>query len=257
MSARSDGVSANRRTDNSYISPMFHFNQELRGGTPALDLIGDNGRKTPSLVKAVDQNRVDITKIAWRLDLMMHLCRVGDTLNLALQHKSTGPTFYVWIAMRIDDERILPFRHASSCAPCMTWPANGDVAAPLLTNPTKSECPLARLQAIAFCRHLRSSVTFRTFLMVDSGILTFLLSLTAQDAVAIETTTSRATSCSVTMMPNPNHVTQLSISALDPGNRQSPLLRESGHVPRKNPVQEWVCSMIRVPYPRMARRKSL
>ena len=86
---------------------MFHFNQELRGGTPALDLIGDNGRKTPSLVKAVDQNRVDITKIAWRLDLMMHLCRVGDTLNLALQHKSTGPTFYVWIAMRIDDERYL------------------------------------------------------------------------------------------------------------------------------------------------------
>lgn len=59
--------------------------------------------------------------------------------------------------------------------PCMTWPANGDVATPSLTSPIRSERPLARLRAITFCQYPKSSATFLTFCLVDSGILTFMV----------------------------------------------------------------------------------
>ena len=69
----------------------------------------------------------------------------------------------------------------------MTRPANGDVATPSLMKPIRSDLPRARLRANALEWYPRRSATLRTLRRVFSGIRTFLLSLIAHDAVAVET----------------------------------------------------------------------
>lgn len=81
----------------------------------------------------------------------------------------------------------------------MTRPANGDVATPSLMKPIRSDLPRARLRANALEWYPRRSATLRTLRRVFSGIRTFLLSLIAHDAVAVETPAALATSCSVTL----------------------------------------------------------